>query len=45
MRSVRIDGVTNRGRRLRLVFQHKGDGLARIFTGWDLTPKKKKGKR
>jgi len=40
-----LDGVTNRGRRLRLVFQDKGDGLARIFTGWDLTPKKKKGKR
>jgi hypothetical protein len=38
-----LDGRTNRGRRLRLVFQDKGDGLARIFTGWDLRPKK--GKR
>ena len=39
-----LDGRTNRGRRLRLVFQDKGDGKARIFTGWDLKPEKK-GKR
>jgi hypothetical protein len=37
-----LDGRTNRGRRLRLVFQDKGDRLARIFTGWDLRPKSKK---
>jgi uncharacterized DUF497 family protein len=39
-----LDGVTNRGRRLRLVFQDKGAGLARIFTGWDLKSKKKRKK-
>jgi len=32
---------TDRGRRLRLVFQDKGNRLARIFTGWDLIPKRK----
>ena len=37
-----IDGRTDRGRRLRLVFQDKGDRLARVFTGWELKPKKKK---
>jgi uncharacterized DUF497 family protein len=37
-----LDGRTNRGRRLRLVFQDKGDRLARIFTGWDLRPKSKR---
>jgi hypothetical protein len=37
-----LDGRTNRGRRLRLVFQDKGNGIARVFTGWDLRPKKKK---
>lgn len=37
-----LDGRTDRGRRLRLVFQDKGSGLARIFTGWDLQPKKKR---
>ena len=30
---------------LRLVFQDKGNGTARIFTGWELKPKKKKRKR
>jgi len=35
-----LDGRTNRGRRLRLVFQDKGNGIARILTGWDLSPKK-----
>lgn len=39
-----LNGRTNRGRQLRLVFQDKGDGVARIFTGWDLKTKKK-GKR
>jgi len=37
-----LDGKTNRGRRLRLIFQDKGNGLARVITGWDLKPKKKK---
>jgi len=27
---------------LRLVFQDKGNRLARIFTGWDMKPKKKR---
>jgi uncharacterized DUF497 family protein len=39
-----LDGQTDRGRRLRLVFQDKGHGLARVFTGWELK-RKKKGKR
>ncbi|MEO6725261.1 MAG: hypothetical protein ABIP14_08155 [Blastocatellia bacterium] len=39
-----LNGRTHRGRRLRLVFQDKKDGLARIFSGWDLKPGKK-GKR
>jgi len=39
-----LDGRTDRGRRLRLVFQDKGNGLARVFTGWDLK-RKKRGKR
>lgn len=37
-----LDGKTSRGRKLRLIFQDKGKGLARIITGWDLSPKKKK---
>jgi len=39
-----LDGKTDRGRRLRLIFQDKGDGLARIFTGWELkkTTKRKR---
>jgi hypothetical protein len=37
-----IDGRPARGRRLRLVFQDKGDRLARIFTGWELKPHKKR---
>jgi uncharacterized DUF497 family protein len=37
-----LDGKTDRGRALRLVFQDKGGGLARIFTGWEL---KKHGKQ
>lgn len=37
-----LDGKTDRGRRLRLIFQDKGHGLARVITGWDLKPKKKK---
>jgi uncharacterized DUF497 family protein len=37
-----LDGRTDRGRRLRLVFQDKGNSLARVFTGWDLKRKKKR---
>ena len=38
-----MDGVTDRGRRLRLVFQDKGNGRVRVITGWDvkLTRKRK----
>jgi uncharacterized DUF497 family protein len=39
-----LDGTTDRGRRLRLVFQDKGKGLVRIFSGWELKPKKKRKK-
>ena len=39
-----MDGRTDRGRRLRLVFQDKGNNVARIFTGWDLKPKRKRKK-
>jgi uncharacterized DUF497 family protein len=37
-----LDGKTDRGRPLRLIFQDHGDGLARVFTGWELRPKKRK---
>lgn len=37
-----LDGNTDRGRRLRLVFQDKGNGLVRIFTGWYLKGKRKR---
>ena len=37
-----LDGHTDRGMRLRLVFQDKGNRLARIFTGWELKRKKRK---
>lgn len=37
-----LDGNTDRGRYLRLVFQDKGNGLARVFTGWDQKRKKKR---
>ena len=32
----RIEGRTNGGRKLRLIFQDLGGQVARIFTGWDL---------
>jgi len=32
----RIDGKTNAGRGLRLIFQDLGNNIARIITGWDL---------
>jgi uncharacterized DUF497 family protein len=37
-----LDGRTDRGRRLKLVFQDKGSGLARIFTGWELKSTKRR---
>ena len=37
-----LDGKTDRGRRLRLVFQDKGGGLARIFSGWELKQTRKR---
>jgi uncharacterized DUF497 family protein len=39
-----LDGRTDRGRKLCLVIQDKGNGLARIFTGWELKSRKKKKK-
>jgi len=35
-----LDGRTNRGRRLRLIFQDKGHGIVRVFTGWELNKKR-----
>jgi uncharacterized DUF497 family protein len=35
-----LDGKTNRGIRLRLIFQDKGNGLARVITGWRLASNK-----
>ena len=35
-RRYRIDGRTNNGRRLRLIFEDLGSSIARIITGWDL---------
>jgi len=32
----RIDGRTDAGRKLRLIFQDLGGNAARIITGWDL---------
>ena len=37
-----LDGRTDRGRKLRIVFQDKGRHVARVFTGWELKPKRKK---
>lgn len=39
-----LDGKTERGTNLRLFFQDKGNGLARIFTGWELKPSTKRKK-
>ncbi len=36
-----LDGSSDRGRDLRLVFQDKGNGLVRVFTGWDFKGEKK----
>ena len=35
-RRFRIDGRTDQGRRLRLIFEDVGKNVARIITGWDL---------
>lgn len=35
-RRYRIDGKTNQGRRLRLIFEDMGASMARIITGWDI---------
>jgi uncharacterized DUF497 family protein len=35
-RKYRIDGRTDDGRSLRLIFEDLGQSLARIITGWDL---------
>lgn len=32
----RIDGRSNHGRKLRLIFEDLGSSVARIITGWDL---------
>lgn len=32
----RIDGRTNAGRRIRLIFEDLGRSTARVITGWDL---------
>ena len=32
----RIDGTTDSGRYLRLIFEDIGRNVARVFTGWDL---------
>jgi len=37
-----LDGNSDRGRRLRLVFQDKGNGLVRVITGWELKRKRKR---
>jgi len=31
----KIDGVTNHGRKLRIIFEDFGNNIARIITGWD----------
>jgi hypothetical protein len=33
---LRIDGVTDQGRYLRLIFEDLGHETARIITGWDI---------
>ena len=40
MKFIYLEGRTDRGRKLALVFQDKGYGIVRVFTGWDLIPKK-----
>ncbi len=35
-KKYRIDGRTNAGRKIRLIFEDFGSSSARIITGWDL---------
>jgi uncharacterized DUF497 family protein len=35
-RRYRIDGRSNSGRKLRIIFEDLGSATARIITGWDL---------
>lgn len=35
-KKYKIDGKTNNGRKLRLIFEDLGQNVARIITGWDL---------
>lgn len=39
-----MDGITDRGRGLRLVFQDNGNGRLRVITGWDRKPQRKRKK-
>jgi uncharacterized DUF497 family protein len=32
----RLDGRSDSGRRLRIIFEDLGAGIARVITGWDL---------
>ncbi len=32
----RIDGRTNQGRKLRIIFEDLGSSVARVITGWEL---------
>lgn len=36
LKRYHIDGKTNTGRKLRLIFEDLGSSTARIFTGWDI---------
>ncbi len=35
-RRYRIDGKTDAGRSIRLIFEDLGSSIARIITGWDI---------
>jgi uncharacterized DUF497 family protein len=35
-----LEGRTDRGRKLAIVFQDKGNGVVRVFSGWDIVPQK-----
>ena len=36
LKRYRVDGLTNKGRYLRVIFEDLGQNTARIITGWDL---------
>ncbi|MEK6282134.1 MAG: hypothetical protein AABN95_17395 [Acidobacteriota bacterium] len=40
-----LEGKTDRGRKLLLVLQDKGNGLARVFTRWELKSRRKKERK